>query len=42
VAQHGIDATGLAIWADALVDDLAAGTGIASQRLAPHLMIRSG
>jgi hypothetical protein len=42
VAQHGIDATGLATWADALVDDLAAGTGITSQRLAPHLMIRSG
>jgi predicted metal-dependent hydrolase len=42
VAPHGIDAAGLAVWADALVDDLAAGTEITSQRLAPRLMIQSG
>lgn len=42
VAPHGIDAAGLAVWADALVDDLAAGTEITSQRLAPRLMIPSG
>jgi uncharacterized protein len=42
VAPHGIDAAGLAVWADALVDDLVAGTEITSQRLAPHLMIPSG
>ena len=41
VAPHGIDAAGLAVWADALVDDLAAGTEIASQRLAPRLMDQS-
>jgi hypothetical protein len=42
VAPHGIDAAGLAVWADALVDDLVAGTEITSQRLAPRLMIPSG
>jgi hypothetical protein len=41
VAPHGIDAAGLAIWADALVDDLAAGTEITSQRLAPRLTDQS-
>jgi hypothetical protein len=41
VAPHDIDAAGLAVWADALVDDLAAGTGITSQGLAPHLMVQS-
>ena len=41
VAPHGIDAVGLADWADALVDDLAAGTGITAQRLAPHLTVQA-
>jgi predicted metal-dependent hydrolase len=41
VAPYGIDAAGLAIWADALVDDLAAGAEITSQRLAPRLTDQS-
>jgi len=41
VAPHGIDAVGLADWAEALVDDLAAGTGITAQRLARHLTVQA-
>jgi uncharacterized protein len=42
VAPHGIDTAGLADWADAVIADLAAGTDVTGQRLAPHLMVQSG
>jgi predicted metal-dependent hydrolase len=42
VAPHGIDTAGLVDWADAMIDDLAAGAEISEQRLAPHLMSQSG
>jgi hypothetical protein len=42
VAPHGIDTAGLADWADAMIDDLAAGAEISEQRLAPHLTFQSG
>lgn len=35
---HGIDLAGLVDWADALVDDLSAGTPVAPQRLKPRLV----
>jgi len=42
VAPHGIDTAGLVDWADAMIDDLAAGAEIGEQRLVPHLAIQSG
>ena len=42
VAPYRIDIAGLTDWADAMIDDLAAGAEIAEQRLAPRLTIRSG
>ncbi|MCW2557319.1 MAG: hypothetical protein JWP55_1283 [Mycobacterium sp.] len=39
-APHGIDAAGLADWADAVIADLAAGADITGQRLAPHLTVQ--
>jgi predicted metal-dependent hydrolase len=39
-APHGIDAVGLADWADAVIADLAAGADITGQRLAPHLTVQ--
>ncbi|WP_343709550.1 DUF309 domain-containing protein [Mycobacterium sp.] len=37
--RHGIDVTGLVDYADALIDDLAAGVQITPQRLRPRLVV---
>jgi uncharacterized protein len=40
--RHGIDVAGLVDFADALIDDLAAGAQIPPQRLRPRLVVESG
>jgi uncharacterized protein len=40
--RHGIDVAGLVSFADALIDDLAAGAQISPQRLRPRLVVVSG
>lgn len=40
--RHGIDVAGLVDFADALIDDLAAGVEIPPQRLRPRLVVESG
>ena len=42
VPPYGIDTAGLAGWASAMIDDLAAGAEIAEQRLMPRLTTPSG
>ncbi|HEX7824140.1 MAG TPA: DUF309 domain-containing protein [Mycobacterium sp.] len=42
VPPYGIDIAGLAGWASAMIDDLAAGAEIAEQRLTPRLTTPSG
>lgn len=42
VPPYGIDTAGLAGWASAMIDDLAAGAEIAEQRLTPRLTTPSG
>ncbi|KAA0080457.1 DUF309 domain-containing protein [Mycolicibacterium sp. P9-64] len=42
VPPYGIDAAGLADWADAMIGDLVCGAEIAEQRLAPRLTVQSG
>ncbi|OBF00208.1 DUF309 domain-containing protein [Mycobacterium sp. 852002-10029_SCH5224772] len=40
-APHGIDTAGLVGFADALIDDLAAGVDVTASRLRPRLVIRN-